>query len=690
MNAIDLEKLFQQGLALQQQGEPAAALRIYNRCLSLAPENPGVLYFIGAAQLQLGQADAALHSFDAALRVSPDHVESLLQRGLLHYAAGRFSQGIADLRTMVGLAPQDQRGWVNLAAAALMDRQFALADEAASRAVQLAPQQADGWNNLGQVRQKTGNFVQAEAAYRRALHLSPQHAGIWLNLADALRAQGRLVEAESAYLSALHLDSRLANTWTNYGNLLLQLRRVPEARSAFERALEASPDAPEPMANLCGLLISVGEERTAIGRLRPLVESGQADADQLAVYVMALRAVGQSEEAERVLRATFLGSGGAEASNGSRVQWPRPGREGGALYDPGHAPKSMVQALGELALARTTLLPQAIAAAESWLDVNEKKAPAAERTVIWNLLARLHDKSAQPARAFAAAAHGKMLEGERSDPAQEMALALALEQTFTRSRLSRAPYGIEDESRPVFIVGMPRSGTSLLEQMLAGHPDVHAAGELDELGYMTHELSPGDPLRWPERAAALDATSLRLLAQRYVHLWPAEIGHARRVTDKMPHNFVRLGLVHLLFPQARVIHIERDPRDVAVSIFLHHFDGHHPYANDIEDIAHHLLFHRRCMAHWRVALPPGVMLEVRYEDLVADPQAHARRIAEFLGLPWHDGLLTPEQARRTVLTSSRFQVQEPIHRRAVSRWRAYAREIAPLSRLLGLPESAGD
>jgi len=650
-----LDALMQQAVALHQQGQPVQALQLYQRALALAPNHAQIHYLAGAAQLLLGQTDPARQHFEAALRADPNHIEALLQRGLLHYAAGRDAAAVADFQRMAALAPQDKRAWVNLSAAALMSGQTDLARDAAKRAVQLAPTDPDGWNNLGQVHQRSGDFAQAEAVFRRALQFHPQHAGIWLNLGDALRAQGKLAEAEPAYRQSLQLDPSLANTWTNYGNLLGQLNRVAESRAAFERALAIDPTAPEPLVNLAGLLVSAGEEQAAIDRLRPLIESGRATADHLAVYTFALRAAGQLDEAQSLLLSN------AAVAAGKR---------------------SAIQALGQLALARKALLPQAIAAAEKWLGEQSAQATVAERIDMHILLAQLHDKAGDPAKAFTQAMAGKRLKGERSSHAAEQALAAALERAFTPARLSRPPYGLEREDRPVFIVGLPRSGTSLLEQMLAGHPDVYAAGEIDELGHITNELAPVNPEQWPTRAAALDAGSLALLAQRYLHTLPPQALQARRIVDKMPHNFVRLGLIALLFPSARIIHIQRDPRDVALSILFHHFAGHHPYANHIDDIAHHILFHRRCMAHWRAALPEGMLHELHYEDLVAAPQAHAAAVLQRIGLPWHDGVLTPEATARTVLTSSRFQVQEPIHRRAAGRWQPYAQQLEPLTRLL--------
>ena len=650
-----IDALMQQAIALHNQGEAAQALALYQQALALAPGHPQIHYLAGAALLALGQGDAAAQHFDAALSSDAQHLEALLQRGLLHLQAGEREAARQCMTRITQIAPADPRGYINLAAISLQLGDQDAAQQAAERAVQLAPKNGDAWNNLGNVRLLKGDFAQAETAFRQALQAAPGSAAYWQNLADTLRSAGRLQEAEGAYRQALALDDKMVGCWCNYGNLLGLLNREIEARDAYRRALEIDPAASEAQVSLAGHQIESGEEQAAITALRPIIESGRATADHIAVYAYALRAAGDLDAAQAILLRHI----GDQTTS-----------------------KTLVYAFGQLALARKEKVPQAVQEVHRWLREHGSNASMADRSTMQMLLAQLLDKSGQTAQAFAAATESKRLKGQRSSPAAEQALAAALEQAFTPARLRRAPYGLTDENRLVFIVGMPRSGTSLLEQMLAAHPAVHPCGEVGELERIAQEVGGADPLDWPRRAANLDAGGLQSLAARYLHVLGPDAAKAERLTDKMPHNFVNLGFIHLLFPRARIIHIQRDPRDVALSIYLHDFAGHHPYANHIEDIAHHILFYQRCMAHWRAALPEDSLHELHYEDLVADPETHARKVLQFIGLPWNDAVMRPQAVSRTVVTSSRFQVQEPIHRRAAGRWQPYARQLEPLARLL--------
>jgi hypothetical protein len=237
-------------------------------------------------------------------------------------------------------------------------------------------------------------------------------------------------------------------------------------------------------------------------------------------------------------------------------------------------------------------------------------------------------------------------------------------------------YHSAPSERPVIIVGTPRSGTSLAEQILASHPAVFGAGELSF---------------WNEAAAVFDssasgvateASMIAGFAQAYLRQLGELSPDARRVVDKMPTNFVILGLIHAALPNARIIHMRRNPIDTCLSIYFQNFSIAHAYASDLEDLAHYYSEYLRLMAHWHAVLPQGMLLDVSYEDLVSQPAASIRRMLEFVGLPWDGRCLDFHATKRTVITSSKWQVRQKISNAAVGRWRNYERFVGPLRRLL--------
>jgi hypothetical protein len=233
----------------------------------------------------------------------------------------------------------------------------------------------------------------------------------------------------------------------------------------------------------------------------------------------------------------------------------------------------------------------------------------------------------------------------------------------------------------VFIVGMPRSGTTLTEQILAAHPEVFGAGELSfwaDAGskYALHAAGNPD-----------EEGGLRALADEYLQLLDRLSPGPRRVVDKFPANFMYLGLIHAALPHARIIHMRRHPIATCLSIYFQDFQGANSYANDLEHLAHYYSEYSRVMAHWRSTLPAGVMLEVPYERLVGEPEPWIRRLVEFVRLPWDPTCLDFDQARRTIMTFSKWQARQKISSSAVNRWHKYAKFIEPLLPLVGTNSS---
>jgi tetratricopeptide (TPR) repeat protein len=233
-----------------------------------------------------------------------------------------------------------------------------------------------------------------------------------------------------------------------------------------------------------------------------------------------------------------------------------------------------------------------------------------------------------------------------------------------------------DSERPVFIIGMPRSGTSLTEQILASHPAVFGAGEVRF---------------WDGAFATLEQASRRGdnlggclgdLAEEYLQRVSGRAGAALRITDKMPANFLYAGLIHAVFPRARMIHMGRHPLDTCLSVYFQNFFNVSPYANDLGNLAHYYGEYRRIMAHWRSVLPELALLEVPYEGLVQDAQGWTRRMLEFIGLPWDPKCLQFHQTDRVVITASKWQVRQKITAASVGRWRNYEKYLGPLRQLM--------
>jgi hypothetical protein len=242
----------------------------------------------------------------------------------------------------------------------------------------------------------------------------------------------------------------------------------------------------------------------------------------------------------------------------------------------------------------------------------------------------------------------------------------------------------------VFIVGMPRSGSTLVEQIISAHSQAHGAGEVRLLPAIAETTRGRSGEIFPYWATSLNRADCGSIGQSYLDRLPPALPGQVRVTDKWLENFENLGLIHLALPRATIIHCRRDPGDVGFSCFSLRFTQGQEYAYDLVELGRYWRAYDRLMAHWREALPPGRMLEVPYEAVVEDLEGWARRIVEHCGLPWEDACLRFYDSRRAVRSASAAQVREPIYRRSVGRWKPFARHLAPMFEAMGRPERVAD
>ena len=234
---------------------------------------------------------------------------------------------------------------------------------------------------------------------------------------------------------------------------------------------------------------------------------------------------------------------------------------------------------------------------------------------------------------------------------------------------------------PIFIVGMPRSGSTLVEQILASHPQVHAAGELKNLDRVVQRrVRRGTAGRFLFRraSAALDADGLRRLGQAYLASLPPLADGKTRITDKAPSNFFHVGLIRLILPNARIIHTMRDPVDTCVSCFSRLFTHGQAFSYDLAELGRYYRWYHELMDHWRSVLPAGAMLDVSYEDVVDNLEEQARRLIDYCGLPWDDRCLSFHETSRPIATASNVQVRQPLYRSSLARWRRYEAYLEPL------------
>jgi tetratricopeptide (TPR) repeat protein len=535
-------------------------------------------------------------------------------------------------------------------------------------------------------------FSEAEAEYRRALAINPSYAEAYNNLGSVLRDLERPAEAEPAYRRALALKPGYLEAMNNLVLALKDLKRFDEALAAAALALKAQPKNADALAYMGAVYVDQKKPDLAFDALKRSLAIAPNKAETLNVLGRAFFEAEQPQKAiDCYRRAIAMKPDLPDAYNNL----------GNALKELGKFDEAL--AAFDTCLA---LNPNTVGAYVNLVEAKKFRSPddphfkAIEGFVAG--LAGLSDER-QMHVSFAAAKANDDL--KRYDAAFEHWLrgnalkrrTIAYDETATLSYFDRIRASVTADVihaksgggfasvKPIFVIGMPRSGTTLVEQILASHARVTGAGELKDMNEIVNSVRGGDgtPAPYPEFLSVLTPGELQRIGQAYVAKLERRAPAAQRITDKMPSNFYFLGLIHLALPGAKIIHTNRNAVDTCVSCFSKLFAGEQSQTYDLGELGRYYRAYHGLMAHWRQALPEGAFLDVQYEEVVGDIEAQARRILDYCGLEWDPRVLEFHRTERPVKTASSSQVRQPIYSSSVARWRNYERFLGPLLDELG-------
>jgi tetratricopeptide (TPR) repeat protein len=573
-----------------------------------------------AAQ-QRGDYRSAEALYRRILASQPHHADALHFLGLVCHQTGRTEQAVELMSQARDRAPNNPTFQANLGGVLKEQGQLDDAMACFKRALELRPAYPQAWNSLGLTLAALNRHQEAESCYRRALELRRQFPAAWLNLAEALRVLTQYEDAEQACREALALERDNPLAWMELGTTLSFLGRTAEALDALDRALALDPELAD-LHHEKGLVLS---------------EEGRFD------------------EAGACLRHALVLD-----------------RDSTQIY------------------VKLSALRKFTAGDPLIEEVEERLArESADKTTAINLnftLGKLYTDSGEPERAFRHYLEANRLFRTRLNysPADQQTYIQSILQHLDGDYLRRHRGAGLDTDGPVFIVGMPRSGTSLVEQILAGHPDMHGGGELKLLhARLRRRLGHHAATHPLERLVELDDAALTELGESTWAAMHALAPEAKHITDKMPPNFMIVGFLHTLFPRAKIIHCRRSPLDTCVSCFTKIFHEGQDYTYDLTELGEFYRLYTQTMAHWRTLLPAGVMLEIQYEEVVDNLEAAARKLVAHCNLPWDPACLNFHTTARPVRTASFYQVRQPIYRSSVGAWRKFDRFLGPLKAALG-------
>ncbi len=495
-----------------------------------------------------------------------------------------------------------------------------------------------------------GDYRRAVAVYQDLLEGDPHNIQALGGLGTALCHLGRFKEAETCLRQAVDAMPTWAQAQNNLGVVLRALGRFAQAEISIRRAVELDSTDISFLLNLAHTLLVLGRTQEAEACFASVAESEPRRVEALVGRAHAARLEGRFGEAEAMFKQTLA-----------------------------------INPRSPDVLASLASLRKMSAADIGWLQSAEALAasgiPLTSEVSLRFAIGKYWDDLGEFGSAFRSYRHGNELLRTtvgRYNREARTRFVDDMVRVYTPEAIRQAGTLGCGSRKPVFVVGMPRSGTSLVEQIIASHPDAHGAGEL---GFWTEVLLANASVI---RRGLLPEPIREKLAVEYLRILNEHSNTALRVVDKAPVNSEYLGVIHSVFPFARIIYVHRNPIDTCLSCYLQYLSPALSYTMDLSDLAHYYREHYRQIAHWRAALPPGTILDVPYEGLVANQEAWTRKVLDFLELQWNARCLEFHMTKRPVLTSSNWQVRQKIYSTSVERWRHYEQFVGPLIELMDL------
>jgi tetratricopeptide (TPR) repeat protein len=608
------------GASLHAQGRWHEAVDAQRKAVALSPHDALAHYVLGDSLMALKQPVLAAQSYRLACSIKPDFADAYFKLANAMAVQNCHDEAIDAYRGALKLRPDFSQAHANLGFTLMSAHRHAEAEPHLRSALRAHPDSAPIHHALGLVLYAQARLDEATESFRRAAALMPNDAEICANLGNALRELGAFDEAEACYRRAMALNDQFARVYADLGALFYLQERYAEAEQSYRQAMALQPDDAQACNNL--------------GR--------------------SIRRQGRLDEARKHFEAAMA-------------------------IDP-----ESVEAYCNLAALRT-FTPED--PEPQRLEQLVHKLPSLSehlRTRYWFSLGKMREDLGHYDDAFAAYAQGNRLKHAKLKPDESAKIDLleTVRNVFDERFFASHPIPTCTGASPIFIVGMPRSGTSLIEQILSTHPDVHGAGELPDLEEILFDLAAqaGKPMATFPHIVARMTTEERLrlgeaYADRVWKLAPSAV----RIVDKMMANFAYVGLIRLMLPNAKIIHAMRDPMDSCFSCYATLFYRNNlDFTYDLGELGRYYVRYIELMKHWQRVLPPGSILDLRYEDMVTDTEAQARRLLDYLGLPWDPRCLDFHQNKRVVKTASAAQVRRPVYRSSVARWTHFEAHVRPL------------
>ncbi len=640
------------GVALNAQGKPKDAVATLTQAIKRAPKN-GIFYAnLGEIERQRGRHVEARQALEKAVQLAPNNASAHNNLGILHFEKGEYPAAAAAYKKAIQANPAFAEAYNNLGN---VSRFIGEADKALGyyhKALQHRERYPEAYNNLGSLLRDQGKFPEAEHAYKKAMMQSPAYIEAFNNLANLYFIMNRDPEALRVLGDALRIQDNHPITLTITARVQLRRGNFEAAEQAARRALAANPKSADALVALGQIFHETDRYEEAIGVLEKAVELAPKSSEALNFYGVALKSVGRLEEGKtQILKAVEINpqSYGAYANLNDVVDFSE-------------APELVANMEAIFAGSQNPDDPRLMA-----LHFGFGKAL---------------DDIGQHERALEHYTKGAMLKRKQLTYSEEETFGFFrdIKTVFDAAKFTDRPFKGMSSDRPIFIVGMPRSGSTLVEQILSAHSQVFGAGEIKHLARAIGQMRDRFPSmsRYPVMISEMEDFHYETLGNSYLKQIEPMAGDAKKVTDKLLTNYFFVGLINLIFPKAKIIHTVRNPVDTCLSAYTKLFKDDMPHSYDFGELGRYYREYRSLMEHWHKVLPKGVLMDVSYEEVVGDIEGNARRLIEFVGLEWDPACVDFHRSSRPVKTASVAQVRKPVYSGSVDRWKKYGAGLQPL------------
>ena len=673
---------------LQSQGRLQESEHWLQQILIRHPRHPFALHLLGVIAHQVGKNQLAVELIQQAInsngKVALFHANISEILRILH----RLDESIAHGERAVALEPQMVMAHSNLGITYYDRKEYKKAEICQQRALSLDPNFAQSLNNLGNIRRECKYHEEAINLYNKAMVANPNYLEPLNNLGALLLEEDRTPEAIAALTRALQINPNYAEALCNMGGCHLELEENEIALGYYRRALALRPIYVEAQMGLAKTFQALENlpdaETNAQIALRIDPDNAKPHTLLASIYVEKTQPEQAEQEYNRALELNpecddaLLGLGHLCMENGEMER----------------AEKLFLRALefkpdnlgARIHLAQVKKVKPDDDNFSALLKDENKLTEFSEnkKMSLHFALGKCYDDIKDYEHAFPHFLAGCKIKRAKFtyDPDQIARQFAAIKKIFDQRFIDNLRGSGAQSNLPIFVLGMPRSGTTLTEQIIASHPEVYGAGELNDLLRIANGKSPALS-SYPNTLRVLDRATLTAWGSEYVAALKQHAPTAQKITDKMPANFYAVGLIHLMLPNAKIIHVNRNPVDTCLSCFTRLFNRKQEHTYDLDELGRYYVGYAQLMEHWRKVLPAGAFLDIRYEDMIADQEGQARKLIEYCGLEWNDTCLDFHKTKRSVRTASLTQVRQPIYNSSVERWRHYEKFLGPLLDALG-------